>query len=98
MSSNFRKKGIAVAVLVLALVAASPAHASGLSDWGTKAPTLLHQAWQWLANALPGGAGILPAAPAATPAGQIQEKSGLGVDPNGTPVVPNGGPGVDPNG
>jgi len=97
MSRKFQRKGVAVAVLLLALVAATPAHASGLSDWSS-VPTLLHQAWQWLAHALPGGAGVRPTAPTPIPAGQLQEKSGLGVDPNGAPVVPNNIGAVDPNG
>src|SRR3954463_14840303 len=97
MSRKFQRKGVAVAVLLLALVAATPARAAGLSDWGP-VPTLLHQAWQWLAYALPGGVGGRPPAPPPTPAGQLQEKSGPGVDPNGAPAIPTGGPGVDPNG
>jgi hypothetical protein len=105
MSRKFQRRGVAVAVLALALVLAAPAHAAGLSDWG-HVPTLFHQAWQWLANVMPGGTEARPMAPTATPGGALHEKSGLGVDPNGGTVVPSAGSGsrtdflagVDPNG
>lgn len=101
MSRKFQREGVAVAVLVLALLAATPAHAAGLSEWG-QVPTLLHQAWQWLANVLPGGAGAR-AGLHSTGQDPRQEKVKLGVDPNGDPASATSsdadkGAGVDPNG
>ena len=98
MFRKFQRKGVAVVVLSLALLAATPAHASSLPDWGSHVPALLHQAWHWLANVLPGGAGIRSAVPTTTPTGSIHQKSGLGVDPNGAPVIPTFLHGIDPNG
>ena len=83
MSRKLQRRGVVAAVLVLALVMVTPAHAAGLSDW-VHVPTLFHQAWQWLYTVLPGGAGTRPIGAAATPEGAVHEKSGLGVDPNGT--------------
>jgi hypothetical protein len=96
MSRKFQKKGVAVAALLLALLAATPAHAAGLSNW-LDVPSL-HQAWQWIANLLPGGVEFHPSARA------TQEKVKMGVDPNGVsadstpPTEIEKGAGVDPNG
>lgn len=98
MSRKFQRKGVAVAALLLALLAATPAHASGLSNW-LDVP-VLHSAWQWLASLLPGGAEVRPEGRA------LHEKVMLGVDPNGAPAAAttptqtqsDKGGGVDPNG
>jgi hypothetical protein len=96
MSRKFQRKGVAVAALLLALLAATPAHASGPSNW-LDVP-VLHQAWQWLSHLLPGGAGARQGDRA------MQEKARQGVDPNGDPAAATSAPpsdkgaGVDPNG
>lgn len=101
------KRGVAVVVLVLALVLAAPAHAASLSGW-SDVPTLLHSAWQWLDNLLPGaGGGRVRAYTNALKPSAIHEKSTAAVDPNGNrltttpPPCETGcdrGAGVDPNG
>src|SRR5436305_3081518 len=107
MSRKLQKRGFAVVVLALALVLAAPAHAAGLSDWAD-VPNLLHSAWQWLGNVLPGAARA-GADTNATKPGSTHESVRLGVDPNGNQVdttLPictstdqcDKGAGVDPNG
>ena len=103
MSRKFQRKGVAVAALLLALLAATPAHASGLSNW-LDVP-VFHSAWQWLANLLPGGVEVRPRGTTKNPAGAFREKSGAGSDPNGVALNSAclGGNcdmhgGVDPNG
>jgi len=100
MSRKLQRRGVVAAVLALALVLGTPAHAAGLSDW-VHVPTLFHQAWQWLNTVFPSGGGTRQT----TPAGSFHEKSGPGVDPNGTVVTSAcrgtncDNPGaVDPNG
>jgi len=103
MSRKLKRSGVAfITVVALALVLAAPAHAAGLSDWG-KVPTVFHQAWQWIAKVLPGGA--RPRALSGLTAQRAtQEKVKMGVDPNGvdttssTPADGDKGAGVDPNG
>jgi hypothetical protein len=105
MSRKSQRRGVVAAVLALALVLGTPAHAAGLSDW-VHVPTLFHQAWQWLNTVLPGGVGTRPPGAATTPEGAVREKSGLGVDPNGGTVTTSACRGtscdnlgaVDPNG
>jgi len=100
MSRKSRRRGVAAAVLILALALGSPAHAAGLPDWG-HVPILFHQAWQWLASVLPGG-GPVPAVRPGTPVqgGSVRQKSVISIVPN-TPsakTTPEVGAGVDPNG
>jgi hypothetical protein len=96
MSRNIQRRGIAAAVLIVALVLGSPAHAAGLMDSG-HVPTLFHQAWQWLASVLPGGGPETRPSPPAQ--GSWRQKAVTSTDPT-QPVkaTADKSAGVDPNG
>jgi len=99
MSRNIQRRGIAAAVLILALVLGSPAHAAGLPEWG-HVPSVFHQAWQWLASVLPGAGAGTESRPGTPAQGSWRPKAVISTDPNFPPVkiTADNGVGVDPNG